>query len=152
MVFIAYLVKPFGRLIFGVRFFCVFLFYFLFLLAYFLILISTQGTGAGVHRLWAHRAYKAKVPLRLLLAFYQTLTFQKDIYDWVRDHRVHHKYSDTEPDPHNASNGFFYSHMGWLMLKKTQATITKGKQLDLSDLEADAIVMFQRKLVRTQWV
>ncbi|EFA05209.1 acyl-CoA Delta(11) desaturase-like [Tribolium castaneum] len=112
---------------------------------YFLVQISTQGTGAGVHRLWAHRAYKATVPLRLLLTFYQTLTFQKDIYDWVRDHRVHHKYSDTEPDPHNASNGFFYSHMGWLMLKKTQCTIDKGKKLDLSDLEADPIVMFQRK-------
>ncbi|XP_063924314.1 acyl-CoA Delta-9 desaturase-like isoform X2 [Zophobas morio] len=112
---------------------------------YFLTFISTQGTGAGAHRLWAHRTYKAKLPLRILLAFYQTLTFQKDIYDWVRDHRVHHRFSDTECDPHNASKGFFYSHMGWLMLKKEDCVISKGKLLDLSDLEADAVVMFQRK-------
>ena len=73
------------------------------------------------------------------------MTFQKDIYDWVRDNRVHHKFSDTECDPHNASNGFFYSHIGWLMLKKEDCVIKKGKMLDLSDLEADPVIMFQRK-------
>ncbi|KAJ3620318.1 hypothetical protein MTP99_004279 [Tenebrio molitor] len=112
---------------------------------YVIMLVSTQGTGAGVHRLWCHRSYKAKLPLRILLAFYQTITFQKDIYDWCRDHRVHHKYSDTDSDPHNASRGFFYSHMGWLMCKKQEVVTSKGKKLDLSDLEADPVVMFQRK-------
>jgi stearoyl-CoA desaturase (delta-9 desaturase) len=109
------------------------------------MLVSTQGTGAGVHRLWCHRSYKAKLPLRILLAFYQTITFQKDIYDWCRDHRVHHKYSDTDSDPHNASRGFFYSHIGWLLIKKQEEVTSKGKKLDLSDLEADPVVMFQRK-------
>jgi stearoyl-CoA desaturase (delta-9 desaturase) len=112
---------------------------------YLIIFISTQGTGAGAHRLWCHRTYKAKLPLRILLAFYQTITFQKDIYDWCRDHRVHHKYSDTDSDPHNASRGFFYSHIGWLMIKKQEEVTSKGKKLDLSDLEADPVVMFQRK-------
>ncbi|RZC41216.1 hypothetical protein BDFB_010426 [Asbolus verrucosus] len=108
---------------------------------YFIILISTQGTGAGAHRLWAHRTYKAKLPLRILLTIYQTATLQKGIYDWCRDHRVHHKYSDTDCDPHNASRGFFYSHMGWLMLKKRDSVISKGRSLDLSDLEADPVVI-----------
>lgn len=40
------------------------------------------------------------------------------MYVWVRDHRQHHKYSDTDADPHNASRGFFFSHVGWLMSKK----------------------------------
>lgn len=40
------------------------------------------------------------------------------MYVWVRDHRQHHKYSDTDADPHNASRGFFFSHIGWLMSKK----------------------------------
>lgn len=112
---------------------------------YFTLLLATQGVGAGAHRLWTHRCYKAKLPLRLLLAFYQTSTLQKDIYDWVRDHRLHHKYSDTEYDPHNATRGFFYSHIGWLMIKKSEKVITKGKELDLSDLLEDPVVVYQRK-------
>lgn len=40
--------------------------------------IYTSGFGitAGAHRLWSHRAYKAKWPLRLLLVFLFTITGQ----------------------------------------------------------------------------
>jgi stearoyl-CoA desaturase (delta-9 desaturase) len=113
--------------------------------AYFLLLCCVEGITVGTHRLWSHRAFKAKLPLRILLAFFQTLTFQKDVYDWVRDHRVHHKYADTNADPHNATRGFFFSHMGWMMIKKHKEVIEKGKALDMSDLEADPVVMIQRK-------
>lgn len=68
---------------------------------------------------------------------------QNDIFEWVRDHRVHHKYSETDADPHNAKRGFFFSHVGWLLVKKHPDVIQKGKQLDLSDLYEDKIVMFQ---------
>lgn len=43
---------------------------------------------------------------------------QGSIYHWSRDHRVHHKYSETDADPHNATRGFFFAHMGWLYVKK----------------------------------
>lgn len=67
--------------------------------------MSGQGITAGAHRLWAHRTYKAKLPLRIILAVFQTLAFQNHIYEWVRDHRVHHKFTDTDADPHNAKRG-----------------------------------------------
>jgi len=35
--------------------------------------------------------------------------------------------------------------MGWLMAKKHEAVKVKGKCVDMSDLEADPIVMFQKK-------
>lgn len=87
---------------------------------FFLVLGVTSGLGItmGAHRLWAHRSYKARFPLRAVLAVFQTLAFQNDIYEWARDHRVHHKFSETDADPHNACRGFFFSHMGWLMYKK----------------------------------
>ncbi|RZC32996.1 FA desaturase domain containing protein [Asbolus verrucosus] len=112
---------------------------------YFLGFITGQGITAGAHRLWAHRSYKAKLPLKLILCFFQTLALQTPIYDWVRDHRVHHKYVDTDADPHNATRGFFFSHMGWLLIKKHNDVVTKGKNVDLSDLRADSVVMFQKK-------
>lgn len=42
------------------------------------ITIYTSGFGitAGVHRLWSHKAYKAKWPLRLLLVLLFTITGQ----------------------------------------------------------------------------
>ena len=70
---------------------------------------------------------------------------QNDIYEWVRDHRVHHKFVDTNADPHNIKRGFFFSHMGWLLIRKHPDVKTKGKTVDMSDLEEDPIVIWQRR-------
>ncbi|RZC34109.1 FA desaturase domain containing protein, partial [Asbolus verrucosus] len=110
-----------------------------------LCFLSSQGAASGAHRLWTHRSYKATLTLRVLLCFLQTLSFQNSIHEWARDHRVHHKFTDTDADPHNSTRGFFFSHMGWLMVRKHPEVITKGKTVDLSDLEADPVVMFQKK-------
>ncbi|XP_040034153.1 stearoyl-CoA desaturase b [Gasterosteus aculeatus] len=108
-------------------------------------IISALGVTAGAHRLWSHRSYKAAFPLRVFLALANSMAFQNDIYEWARDHRVHHKYSETDADPHNATRGFFFAHVGWLMVRKHPDVIEKGKKLELSDLKADKVVMFQRK-------
>jgi stearoyl-CoA desaturase (delta-9 desaturase) len=68
------------------------------------------------------------------------------IFHWARDHRVHHKYSETESDPHNALRGFFFAHIGWLLVKKNQKVVDAGRQIPMDDLLADPIVMFQKKL------
>lgn len=72
---------------------------------------------------------------------------QNSLYDWVRDHRVHHKHSDTEADPHNANRGLFFSHIGWLMLKKNDQVVQAGKQIDMSDIENDPILKVCNKYV-----
>lgn len=111
----------------------------------FCFLASALGVTAGAHRLWSHRSYKASLPLRIFLAIANSMSFQNDIYEWARDHRVHHKYSETDADPHNAVRGFFFSHIGWLLVRKHPDVIEKGRKLELSDLKADKVVMFQRK-------
>lgn len=63
----------------------------------------------------------------------------------MRDHRVHHKFSETEADPHNAKRGFFFSHVGWLMMKKNPAVIEKGNAIDMSDITSDPVVQFHLK-------
>ncbi|XP_072400175.1 acyl-CoA Delta-9 desaturase-like isoform X2 [Diabrotica undecimpunctata] len=112
--------------------------------AVYLSFASTGVTG-GAHRLWAHRAYKAKLPFRIWLMLGQTAALQNDIYEWVRDHRVHHKFTDTNADPHNSSRGFFFCHVGWLMMKKHEDVKVKGKTIDMSDVAADPVVRWQRK-------
>jgi len=103
------------------------------------------GITMGAHRLWAHKSYKAKAPIRFILMLCQTMAFQNSIYDWCRDHRVHHKFTETDADPHNARRGFFFAHMGWLMYKKHPDVIKGGKTLDYSDLMADPFVKFQHE-------
>ncbi|XP_060525224.1 acyl-CoA Delta-9 desaturase-like [Cylas formicarius] len=114
---------------------------------YAIILYQLGGFGitAGAHRLWSHRAYKAKWPLRILLTIFNTLAFENSVIEWSRDHRVHHKYSETDADPHNAKRGFFFSHMGWLLCKKHPEVKSKGKNIDMSDLYADPILRFQHR-------
>nr|ADA61010.1 acyl-CoA delta-9 desaturase isoform [Thitarodes pui] len=106
---------------------------------------SGMGITAGVHRLWAHKAFKAKWPLRLTLMLWNTMAFQDSVIDWARDHRVHHKYSDTDADPHNAVRGFFFAHVGWLCCRKSDQVKAKGQLIDMSDLENDPILAFQKK-------
>lgn len=103
------------------------------------------GVTAGAHRLWAHRSYKAKMPLRILLAIWNSMAFQNDVIEWSRDHRMHHKFSETNADPHNAARGFFFAHCGWLMCRKHPAVKAKGNQIDLSDLLNDPVLKVQRK-------
>jgi stearoyl-CoA desaturase (delta-9 desaturase) len=114
------------------------------LFTYVISILSSIGVQAGTHRLWCHRSYKAKLPLRIFLAIFQTMALQNDIFEWSRDHRVHHKYSETDADPHNSKRGFFFSHIGWLLVKKHPDVIIKGKTVDMSDVLSDPVVRFQR--------
>ena len=75
------------------------------------------------------------------------LSLQNDIVEWSRDHRAHHKYSETDGDPHNAKRGFFFAHMGWLLVRKHPDVKAKGRLLDVSDLIADPVCSFQRRSV-----
>lgn len=70
---------------------------------------------------------------------------QKDVYTWALDHRVHHKYSETDADPHDARRGFFFAHVGWLFTTPHPDVVAKRKAVDVSDLEADPIVMWQKR-------
>ncbi|XP_012873037.1 PREDICTED: acyl-CoA desaturase 1-like [Dipodomys ordii] len=113
--------------------------------AFLCYVVSILGITAGAHRLWSHRTYKARLPLRLFLIIANSMAFQNDVYEWARDHRVHHKFTETHADPHNSRRGFFFCHVGWLLVRKQQAVKEKGGLLDLSDLKAEKLLMFQRR-------
>ena len=116
------------------------------MMCYFLYYFSGLGIIVGLHRLWAHRTYEASLPLRIFLMLGASAANEGSIFHWVRDHRVHHKYSETHGDPHNATRGFFFAHCGWLLIKKHPDVIKHGRDIDMSDILADKVVMFQKKL------
>ncbi|XP_034836869.1 acyl-CoA Delta(11) desaturase-like [Maniola hyperantus] len=112
---------------------------------YLLQIVAFLGVTAGAHRLWSHRSYKAKMPLEIILMVLNSLAFVNTATHFARDHRLHHRYSDTDADPHNATRGFFYSHIGWLLVKKHPEVVRRGKLIDVSDLYENPLLRFQKK-------
>ncbi|KAI1297165.1 Delta(9)-fatty-acid desaturase fat-7 [Halotydeus destructor] len=106
--------------------------------------IAGFGVTGGVHRLWCHKSYQAKLPLRIAAMIAQTIAGQDTIYEWSRVHRVHHKWVDTDGDPHNIKRGVFFTHCGWLMTKRHPELLAKYEILDFSDLLDDPVVKFQK--------
>lgn len=107
--------------------------------------IGGFGITCGAHRLWSHRSYTAKLPFRIVLMLFNSFSNQGTIYHWCRDHRAHHKFTDTEADPHDTTRGFFYAHMGWLLVPKHPEVKAKGDSIPCGDLLADPVVYFQKK-------
>lgn len=106
--------------------------------------LGGYGITIGGHRLWAHRTFKAKTPLKIILAICFSLAGQHSIWRWASWHRVHHKYVDTHADPHNSRRGFFYSHIGWLLMYDHDVFTPSLKKVDMSDLKKEPIVMWHK--------
>lgn len=105
--------------------------------------VSSLGITAGYHRLWAHRAYEATLPLKIILMIMGTFAVQNSILYWGSGHRTHHRHvDDIEKDPYSINNGFWYAHLGW-MLRDYPAAAPNYK--NAPDLLNDPVVMFQHK-------
>jgi stearoyl-CoA desaturase (Delta-9 desaturase) len=82
------------------------------------------GISLGFHRYFTHGSFKAKEPLRVVMAVAGTMAIEGPVLTWVADHRRHHKYSDKEGDPHSPwrfgddwkalAKGLAWAHIGWL--------------------------------------
>jgi stearoyl-CoA desaturase (delta-9 desaturase) len=77
------------------------------------------GIGLGYHRLLTHRGFKVPKPVEYFLAICGTLALQGGPIFWVGLHRMHHARADREGDPHSPRDGFFWSHMGWVLYGDT---------------------------------
>ena len=104
-------------------------------------MISAAGITAGYHRLFSHVTYKAVWPVRLVLMLLGSSVFQGSILEWSTDHRKHHLYTETEKDPYNIKQGFWYAHIGWLFVLDPN----KRDFSNVEDLMQDPIVRFQHR-------
>jgi sn-1 stearoyl-lipid 9-desaturase len=80
---------------------------------------GSLGIGMGYHRLLTHRGYKTPKWVEYFLTFCATLALEGGPIFWVATHRIHHKYSDHEGDPHTPLDGKWWAHMGWILMGKS---------------------------------
>lgn len=113
--------------------------------AMFLILaiLTSFSITAGYHRLFAHKTYEAKLPLRLLVLLFGASAFENSVLMWTSEHRRHHKHVDHDDDPYNITKGFFHAHIGWLLFK-----LNPQPPFDnVPDLKRDRLVCWQHRHV-----
>ena len=83
------------------------------------------GITLGYHRLLAHRSLAVPKWLEHGFALFAQCSLQDTPAKWVTVHRMHHAFSDEQPDPHSPLVNFFWSHFNWLFYHNT-ATRTIG--------------------------
>lgn len=76
---------------------------------------------AGYHRCFAHRSFRVSRPVRAALAFGATTAAQKGPLWWAAHHRAHHRHTDRPGDVHSPSDGFWWSHAGWVLSDRHKA-------------------------------
>jgi stearoyl-CoA desaturase (Delta-9 desaturase) len=94
---------------------------------------------AGYHRLFSHRGYKAKLPIRVLSALFGGMAAQNSVFSWAAQHRYHHLEVDTIGDPYNSKRGFWFSHLLWVLRDGAHA----DDRDNISDLLKDPVLQFQ---------
>jgi stearoyl-CoA desaturase (delta-9 desaturase) len=96
---------------------------------------------AGYHRLFAHRAYECRRFVKLFYLLFGAATFQQSALSWSSDHRRHHQNIDQEGDPYNIQRGFFWAHIGWLLVIDHKAP----PLTNVDDLAADPLIRWQHR-------
>ncbi len=112
------------------------------ILAFIMYALTAMSITGGYHRYFAHRTYEAKTWVKWLWALFGAAAFQNSILIWARDHRIHHRFVDSDIDPYSINKGFFYAHLGWMLVNETPG-VPQGPYE--RDLKRDGVVMFQHK-------
>jgi stearoyl-CoA desaturase (delta-9 desaturase) len=100
---------------------------------------------AGYHRYFSHRSYRMGRVAQFVMAFGGTTAVQKGPLWWASHHRLHHRFTDLDDDVHSPRDGFWWSHVGWILSTRYKAT-------DLSAIKDFASYPELRFLERRSWI
>jgi len=103
---------------------------------------GTLGINIGLHRLLTHRSLACPRWLERTLVLMGTCGFMDSPAYWVAVHRRHHQFADEERDPHSPSESFFWSHLGWYLVKIDPARRAELVQRYARDILRDPLYAF----------
>ena len=77
---------------------------------------GSLGICFTFHRLLTHRGFRVPKPIEYLGTVFGMLASEGGAISWVAMHRIHHAKSDKPgQDIHTPKDGFWWSHMGWIV-------------------------------------
>jgi fatty-acid desaturase len=106
--------------------------------------------GLGItlcyHRLLTHRGLACPKWLEYGFAILGVCAMQDTPARWVAVHRRHHEHADQREDPHSPLVGFFWGHVGWMLVENADLV-----RLSIYDRYSKDILRdrFYRRLERT---
>lgn len=111
--------------------------------------LTGLGVTVGFHRLLTHRSFKTYRSVRAVAAILGSAAVEGPVIEWVATHRKHHRFSDTEGDPHSphvghgggllgALAGLAHAHIGWVF---SDAEVADERRY-AKDLLADPAIVF----------
>lgn len=113
-----------------------------FAFAFFFWIVCSICITGGYHRLLAHKTFESATWFKVLNLFFGAGAFQGSAMEWCTDHRRHHRKVDSLDDPYTITRGFWYAHMGWLLVRREP----EYEGVYAPDLKADFWVLWQHRL------
>ncbi|MFO7687602.1 MAG: acyl-CoA desaturase [Desulfobacterales bacterium] len=93
------------------------------LVLYFVRMFAITGF---YHRYFSHKAYQTNRFWQFIFAVLGNSAVQRGPLWWASHHRHHHRFADTDEDPHSPlRHGFWWSHIGWLTSARHFSTRTR---------------------------
>ncbi len=112
-------------------------------------LSGSIGIGVTYHRLLTHRGFHLAKPLEYLGTIAGMLASEGGAISWVAMHRMHHAKSDVPgADLHTPKDGFWWSHIGWVLCKDSFDARERNRRY-APELVADPV---HRVLERLHWL
>jgi len=96
-----------------------------------LYLTFVLGGGVGLHRYFAHRAFRTSRAFQFALALLASTAFSEPI-GFACKHRLHHRHSDRAGDVHAPEQGFWYCWFGSLFGRPDRAAEIRAMAPDLT--------------------
>lgn len=101
-------------------------------------ILNGLGMIMTYHRLLTHRSFQCPKWFEYMMSFITTFSFTGSAITWIAIHRKHHKYADTDKDPHSPD------HMGfWRVQFFTAFAEVEGRYA--TDLMRDNFYKWQHK-------
>ena len=114
------------------------------------ICIMILGVSACYHRMLSHKSFSVNSLTKKIMLWFSALSCQGSPIFWVTIHRgYHHRYSDTEKDPHSPIHGFWHSYVLW-MFKLKEGEHSVKYVVDL--LKDKDVVFFHKYYNQIIWI
>lgn len=112
-------------------------------------LAQLMGHNVGIHRFYTHRSFKTNKLWEYVIAFFSIFCGISPPIHYVYLHRLHHKYSDTDLDPHSPKHGAWRAILGLWIIQWSDAP---AHQVPIKDCFRDPICHGATKYYYHWWI
>ena len=113
---------------------------------------ATLGINLCYHRLLTHRGLTVPKWLEHTFALMGVCSLQDTPARWVAIHRMHHQYTDEQPDPHSPLVTFLWGHMGWVFVENRELSRGVAFERYSRDILRDPLYMWLERKLNWVWV